>query len=84
MNDNVVISTVSAIFGIILYDRVYFRVLKQMTKCFTLGEATIVCQGFTLFAYNVFLQVPKVLLDKEPSPDLNIMHLVLQVSYIQF
>ncbi|XP_065089767.1 dolichol kinase isoform X2 [Ochlerotatus camptorhynchus] len=79
LKDNVVISTVSAIFGIILYDRVFLRVLKQMPKCFTLGEATLVCQGFTIFAYNVFLQVPKVLIDKEPSPDLNIMHIVLQV-----
>lgn len=80
LKDNAIISSVSAILVVVLYDSIYFRLLKQMPKSFTLGEATVVGQGLTIFAYYAFLQLPRVVLDAKPSSDLNVMHLLLQVS----
>lgn len=79
LKDNAIISSVSAILVVVLYDSIYFRLLKQMPKSFTLGEATVVGQGLTIFAYYAFLQLPRVVLDAKPSSDLNVMHLLLQV-----
>ncbi|XP_058821279.1 dolichol kinase [Topomyia yanbarensis] len=79
LKDNAIISIISS-FGIVLYDRIYHKVLKEMPKSFTLGEATIVCQGIVLFLYNTFLNVPRIFIDIEISNDTTyIPHPVLQI-----
>lgn len=80
LKDNAIVCSVSGVLVVVLFDRIYFRLLRRLPKSFTLGEAAVVGQGFTIFAYYAFLQLPKVVLNDKPSPDLNVMHLVLQVS----
>lgn len=80
LKDNVSISLASATAGVVLYDLVYFRMLRQMPKCFTLGEASIICQGFVVFLYNAFLKVPRLLLDGKAPPMVNQLALIMQVG----
>lgn len=79
LKDNAIVCSVSGVLVVVLFDRIYFRLLRRLPKSFTLGEAAVVGQGFTIFAYYAFLQLPKVVLNDKPSPDLNVMHLVLQI-----
>lgn len=79
LKDNVAIGLASATAGIVLYDLVYFRILRRMPKCFTLGEASIICQGFVVFLYNAFLKVPRLLLDGKAPPMVNQLALIMQI-----
>ncbi|XP_062556017.1 dolichol kinase [Armigeres subalbatus] len=79
LKDNVVFVSVSAVLGITLYNWIYFKMLKQLPKSFTLGEAAVVGQGVTIFAYYAFLQLPRAALDSGPSVNQDVMHLVLQI-----
>lgn len=38
-----------------IYEKIYWRTLRSLSGNFTLGEASIVCQGFSLFVLNTFL-----------------------------
>ncbi|XP_055613620.1 dolichol kinase [Uranotaenia lowii] len=62
LNENIIFSFISASLGIILYNGLLFRVLKHLPRSFTLGEATVVCQGTVLFLYNAFLQLPRIVI----------------------
>uniref|UniRef100_A0A1Q3FCU4 dolichol kinase n=1 Tax=Culex tarsalis TaxID=7177 RepID=A0A1Q3FCU4_CULTA len=79
LKDNVGFSLASAAAGVVLYDIVYFRVLRQMPKCFTLGEASIVCQGLVVFLYNAFLKVPKLFLNDRAPAMATQLSLIVQI-----
>lgn len=66
----------SAISTTFFYNFMYYYLLRACPKSFTLGEAAIVVQGFTLFLYNVFLQLPSI---SEPANLNQTLNLILQV-----
>lgn len=79
LKDNVSVSLSSATVGIVLYDLIYFRVLRRMPKCFTLGEASVVCQGVIIFLYNAFLKIPKLFLYEKAAPIATQLTLIMQI-----
>lgn len=46
-----------------VYHRLYTLTLRKLPKSFTYGEASIVVQGSTIFAYNVFLKLAMLYYD---------------------
>lgn len=60
----------------LIFNFVYIYVLKTLPRSFTLGEAAVVVQGFILFLYNCFLQLPFINNSETTERDLNT---VLQV-----
>lgn len=84
LKDNVRVSLISATAAVVLYDLVYFRILRRMPKCFTLGEASIICQGLVVFLYNAFFKVPKLLLDDRVPLIMTQLSLIIQVGITRF
>jgi dolichol kinase len=69
----------SAIFSTILYYKLYIFVLEKLPKCFTLGEAAVCTQSYTLLLYftlvNVFQHV-----EKTPTTVMQMSTLTIQVG----
>uniref|UniRef100_A0A182QHK9 dolichol kinase n=1 Tax=Anopheles farauti TaxID=69004 RepID=A0A182QHK9_9DIPT len=59
LKENAVFGMFSATVPILLYDRIYFTMLRAIPKSFTFGEACIVGQGFVAFIYCALLQLPQ-------------------------
>lgn len=68
----------------LLYDFLYFYVLKCLPKSFTLGEGAVVMQGVTLFLFNAFLQLPSYFMRNEIvlTTELSTMKPVLQIGLL--
>ncbi|XP_063696125.1 dolichol kinase [Culicoides brevitarsis] len=60
MRQNYVFSIVCGLCTTILYQALYYRVMKCLPRSFTLGEGAVVVQGLTLFLFNAFLQLPSI------------------------
>ncbi|XP_050081760.1 dolichol kinase [Anopheles aquasalis] len=83
--ENVVFCVVSAVLPIVLYDRLYFTILRAVPKGFTYGEAFVVCQGLVSFAYSALLQLPRVLLHSDIGDqltDMSTIYLILQIGLV--
>ncbi|CAH1373437.1 unnamed protein product [Tenebrio molitor] len=69
----------SAIFSTILYYKLYIFVLEKLPKCFTLGEAAVCTQSYTLLLYftlvNVFQHV-----ERTPTTVMQMSTLTIQVG----
>ncbi|XP_055638016.1 dolichol kinase [Toxorhynchites rutilus septentrionalis] len=79
LGDNIYLSIACGFSTIILYNYVYFCVLREMPQCFTLGEAAIVCQGFVIFLYQAFLNVPRIFIDERITSETRLINIVLQI-----
>jgi hypothetical protein len=70
----------SAIFSTILYYKLYIFILEKLPKCFTLGEAAVCTQSYTLLLYftlvNVFQHV-----EKTPTTVMQMSTLTIQVEH---
>ncbi|XP_055386850.1 dolichol kinase isoform X2 [Condylostylus longicornis] len=42
----------------ISYQYAFIKFIRKLPKCFTLGEAALVSQGFTLYLFTTILQIP--------------------------
>ena len=59
LKQHTIFCILAAFVSLINYEILYFYILKRLPRCFTLGEACIVVQGFIIFSLNAFLQLPK-------------------------
>lgn len=86
LSDNIVFSIFSGLFSGALYGQVYNYILKNIPNSFTMGEASVVCQGFVAFLYNAFFQIPNSFNSEELKYSANVqMQLILQVwSTLQY
>ncbi|XP_053695000.1 dolichol kinase isoform X2 [Sabethes cyaneus] len=83
LKDNFIVSILSGLFSSVLYDQILDRTLRQMPKSFSLGEASLVCQGFVAFLYNAFFQIPKSFIYKELKYNtIDQIHLVVQIGLL--
>lgn len=70
--------TVSSLSSTIVYNGLFFYVLKRLPKSFTYGEASIILQGFTLFLLNAFIRFIEIN-DYKPITNMERMSTILQV-----
>ncbi|XP_055548742.1 dolichol kinase [Wyeomyia smithii] len=83
LNENVIFSSLSGFFSCVLYDRILFYILIKMPKSFTLGEASLVCQGLVAFLYTAFIQIPETFIyDKLKYNTAGQMQLIVQISLL--
>lgn len=69
----------------LIYNFIYIYVLKTLPRSFTLGEASVVVQGFILFLYNCFLQLPFMNNSETTEKDLNtVLQVILQCLFSIF
>lgn len=69
---------ISGVATTFFYNHLYFYILKKCPKSFTLGEVSIVIQGYTLFIYNCVLLLPSI---SEPANLNQTLNIILQVNY---
>lgn len=62
-----------------LFNALYIYVLHQLPKSFTLGELTIIAQGYVLFWYNFIIRIPVYLTDQKPIEESAKMSAIMQV-----
>ncbi|XP_053667452.1 dolichol kinase [Anopheles marshallii] len=83
LKENVVFASVSGLLPIVLYDKLYFTLLKTIPKSFSYGEAFIVAQGLIVFAYCTFLQLPPVVLRSGAAyTELQLIYAILQIGLL--
>lgn len=78
LKQDIVFSILSGMSVLMLYNSLYFNVIRKLPKSFTLGEAAIVLQGTTLFLFNCFLQLP-IYLQSPPTTNMSKIHTIIQV-----
>lgn len=71
-------SAFSGLSSTIVYNGLFFYVLKRLPKSFTYGEASIILQGFTLFLLNGFIRFVRIS-DYQPVTNIDRMSTILQV-----
>ena len=81
LNQDIDFCLIHGICVTLIYNIIFIYVLKVLPKSFTLGEGSVVVQGFILFMYNCFLQLPFMNSSETIERDLKT---VLQVIYFQF
>lgn len=69
---------ISSLSSTIVYNGLFFYVLKRLPKSFTYGEISIILQGFTLFLLNAFIRFIEIN-DYKPVTDMERMSTILQV-----
>lgn len=74
----IVFSLLCGLSVLMLYNSLYFIVIRKLPKSFSLGEAAIVIQGTTLFLFNCFLQLP-IYSQSPPTTNMSKIHTILQV-----
>uniref|UniRef100_A0A182VZW7 dolichol kinase n=1 Tax=Anopheles minimus TaxID=112268 RepID=A0A182VZW7_9DIPT len=81
LKENVVLAGVSGLLPVILYDKLFFTLLKTIPKSFTYGEASIVAQGFVVFTYCTFLQLPPAILRPDAVfTEMREIYVILQIG----
>jgi hypothetical protein len=58
LKQGVVFSAISGASLIFLYSWLLLYLLQKCSHCFTMGEATIVCQGIVLFLFDCYVHLP--------------------------
>ncbi|XP_050071945.1 dolichol kinase [Anopheles maculipalpis] len=83
LKENAVFAGVSGLLPVILYDKLYFTLLKTMPKSFSYGEAFIVAQGIVAFVYGTFLQLPPVILRPDAVyTEMQMIYFILQIGLL--
>ncbi|XP_035896083.1 dolichol kinase [Anopheles stephensi] len=83
LKENVVFAGVSGMLPVVLYDKLYFTILKTVPKSFSYGEAFIVSQSVVAFAYCTLLQLPPVILRPDAVyTDMQVIYSILQVGLL--
>uniref|UniRef100_A0A182M0P1 dolichol kinase n=1 Tax=Anopheles culicifacies TaxID=139723 RepID=A0A182M0P1_9DIPT len=67
LKENAAFAGFSGLLPVILYDRVFFTLLKTIPKSFSYGEASVAAQGFIAFVYCTFLQLPPAILRQDAA-----------------
>lgn len=78
----------------LLYQFAYIKVLRNFSKCFTFGEASVLIQGLVLFVLNCILQLPLFIWTPPTSEfgqinaimmvDINLLNVLYKKIYLQF
>jgi dolichol kinase len=68
LNQGIIFSTVSGVFVILLYSWLLFFSMQKLPRGFTLGEASIVCQGIVLFLFSCYIHLPFAWQNADLSP----------------
>ena len=79
LHQEVMFSCITGLFIVIIYRFIFIHAMKALPFSFTIGEASIVTQGFVVFLYNCYLKLPFIESSKTTSEDLNFM---LQVGLL--
>jgi dolichol kinase len=79
LRQEVIFSCITGLFVQLTYRFTFFYAMKSLPFSFTLGEASIVTQGFIVFIYNCFLKLPFIEDSKTLGEDLNI---ILQIGLL--
>uniref|UniRef100_A0A7M4YGZ3 dolichol kinase n=1 Tax=Anopheles funestus TaxID=62324 RepID=A0A7M4YGZ3_ANOFN len=83
LKENVVFASVSGLVPIVLYDKLYFTILKSIPKSFSYGEGFIVAQGTVTFVYCTFLQLPLVIFRPDAAyTELQVIYAILQIGLL--
>lgn len=69
---------VSSLSSTIVYNGLFFYVLKRLPRSFTYGEVSIILQGFTLFLLNAFIRFIEIN-DCKLATSMERMSTILQV-----
>lgn len=72
---------ISGFFPSFVFNGLYLLVLRKLPQSFTLGELALVLQGYVIFLYNSFIQVPYYY-NHPPFTTLSQMTAILQVGFL--
>lgn len=79
LQQEVVFSCITGLLITLIYRFAFLYTMKSLPFSFTLGEASIVAQGTTIFLYNCFLRLPFIEESKSLGEDLS---LILQIGLL--
>uniref|UniRef100_A0A182SR05 dolichol kinase n=1 Tax=Anopheles maculatus TaxID=74869 RepID=A0A182SR05_9DIPT len=83
LKENVVFAGVSGFLPVVVYDKLYFTILKTIPKSFSYGEAFIVAQSIVAFAYCTFLQLPPAILRPDTVyTEMQVIYSILQIGLL--
>ncbi|XP_053679772.1 dolichol kinase [Anopheles nili] len=83
LGENMLFCAVAGLLPILLYDTVFFMLFRTMPKSFTLGEASVVSQGYVLFTYFSLLQLPPAIVRSDGMPsDMQAICYILQLGLL--
>uniref|UniRef100_A0A182JNN0 dolichol kinase n=1 Tax=Anopheles christyi TaxID=43041 RepID=A0A182JNN0_9DIPT len=75
LKEHVVFGGFSGLLPVLLYNKLYYTVLRTIPNSFSYGEAFVVVQGCVAFAYCTLIQLPPVLFRS------NVLYTQLQTIY---
>uniref|UniRef100_A0A182P3X6 dolichol kinase n=1 Tax=Anopheles epiroticus TaxID=199890 RepID=A0A182P3X6_9DIPT len=81
LKENVVFAGISGVLSVLLYNQLYYTVLRTIPKSFSYGEAFIVVQGFVAFSYSLLLQLPPALFRADGAyTEMQTIYYILQIG----